>query len=324
MAFRNKELIDKGFVNIKSGVKTLDLMVSRGGSDIDTFRTQIKKVYNALGNYFKLAIGGGENSSYEFDIVDFSSKFNFEVITAHHCLSILSLAGYIHLSEAITRPNRVKFEVGNSALYNYQVKHPEHERLIQLLLRKNEGIFDNLIGINLNSIADSLKKSVKEVEVTLQKLKSFEIIEFLPTSNQPVLTYTVDRMHEDRLKLPKAIYLDRKTVKKEQLDFMIRYCESDTTCRSKLLLSYFDETEFSNCGTCDVCLNRKKKSLSNDIFTHIEKEINAILSTKNLNITKLVAEIKNYKPEQVIEVIQWKLDDNSLNYNEKNELYLVN
>lgn len=287
-------------------------------------KTQIKKVYNALGNYFKLAIGGGENSNYEFDIVDFSSKFNFEVITAHHCLSILSLAGYIHLSEAITRPNRVKFEVGNSALYNYQVKHPEHERLIQLLLRKNEGIFDNLIGINLNSIADSLKKSVKEVEVTLQKLKSFEIIEFLPTSNQPVLTYTVDRMHEDRLKLPKAIYLDRKTVKKEQLDFMIRYCESDTTCRSKLLLSYFDETEFSNCGTCDVCLNRKKKSLSNDRFTQIEKEINAILSTKNLNITKLVAEIKNYKPEQVIEVIQWKLDDNSLNYNEKNELYLVN
>jgi len=48
MAFRNKELIDKGFVNIKSGVKTLDLMVSRGGSDIDTFRKQLKEVYNKI------------------------------------------------------------------------------------------------------------------------------------------------------------------------------------------------------------------------------------------------------------------------------------
>ena len=37
MAFRNKELVDRGFVNIKSGVKTLDLMVSRGGSDVDAF-----------------------------------------------------------------------------------------------------------------------------------------------------------------------------------------------------------------------------------------------------------------------------------------------
>jgi hypothetical protein len=48
MAFRNKELVDKGFTNIKSGIKTLDLMVSRGGSDVDDFRKQLKKVYNKV------------------------------------------------------------------------------------------------------------------------------------------------------------------------------------------------------------------------------------------------------------------------------------
>ena len=48
MAFRNKELVDKGFTNIKSGIKTLDLMVSRGGSDVDTFRKQLKQVYNKV------------------------------------------------------------------------------------------------------------------------------------------------------------------------------------------------------------------------------------------------------------------------------------
>lgn len=285
--------------------------------------SQIKKVYNALGNNFRLAVGGGENSSYEFDISEFSHKFNFEIITVHHCLSILGLAGYIHLSDAITRPNRVKFEVGNSELYNYQVRHPEHEGIIQLLLRRNEGIFDNLIGINLNSIANSLKKTVKEIEAILKKLKTFEIIEFLPTTNRPMLTYLVDRMHEDRLKFPKSIYLDRKTVKKEQLDFMIRYCESETTCRSKLLLSYFDETEFTNCGTCDVCLNRKKKELSNEVFLIIEDKITQLLNEKPLNLNVLVKAIKKHKPDEILKVIQWKLDSNTLNYNEKNELFLV-
>lgn len=48
MAFRNKELVDKGFTNIKSGIKTLDLMVSRGGSDVDTFRKQLKAVYDKI------------------------------------------------------------------------------------------------------------------------------------------------------------------------------------------------------------------------------------------------------------------------------------
>ncbi len=48
MAFRNKELVDKGFTNIKSGIKTLDLMVSRGGSDVNDFRKQLKEVYNKI------------------------------------------------------------------------------------------------------------------------------------------------------------------------------------------------------------------------------------------------------------------------------------
>ncbi len=284
---------------------------------------QIKKVYNALGNYFRLAIGGGENSNYEFDLIDFATKFNFEVITTHHCLSILGLAGYIHLSEAITRPNRVKFEVSNNELYNYQIKHPEHEGLIQLLLRKNEGIFDNLIGIDLTSLGDLLKKSAKEIEAILKKLKSYGILEFLPTSNQPLLTYTVDRMHEDRLKFPKAIYLDRKTVKKEQLDFMISYCESDTICRSKLLLSYFDETEFVDCGTCDVCLARKKKVLSKENFIVIEKEIEEIIRQMPLGITQLVQKMPHHNQDNILEVVQWKLDENTLTYTDKNELVLT-
>jgi len=50
MAFRNKELVDRGFVNIKSGIKTLDLMVSRGDSDVNTFRKKLKEVYEKIEN----------------------------------------------------------------------------------------------------------------------------------------------------------------------------------------------------------------------------------------------------------------------------------
>tara|TARA_R110000803_G_scaffold203062_1_gene268469 strand:- start:929 stop:1126 length:198 start_codon:yes stop_codon:yes gene_type:complete len=48
MAFRNKELVDRGFVNVKSGIKTLDLMVSRGDSDVNTFRKKLKEVYEKI------------------------------------------------------------------------------------------------------------------------------------------------------------------------------------------------------------------------------------------------------------------------------------
>ena len=48
MSFRNKQGIDKGFINVKSGVKTLDLMVSRGGSSVEDFRKQLKEVYGKI------------------------------------------------------------------------------------------------------------------------------------------------------------------------------------------------------------------------------------------------------------------------------------
>jgi hypothetical protein len=50
MSFRNKQGIDKGFINVKSGVKTLDLMVSRGGSSVEDFRKQLKEVYEKIEN----------------------------------------------------------------------------------------------------------------------------------------------------------------------------------------------------------------------------------------------------------------------------------
>jgi len=50
MSFRNKQGIDKGFINVKSGVKTLDLMVSRGGSSVEDFRKQLKEVYEKVEN----------------------------------------------------------------------------------------------------------------------------------------------------------------------------------------------------------------------------------------------------------------------------------
>tara|TARA_R110000744_G_scaffold1818_1_gene6505 strand:- start:788 stop:982 length:195 start_codon:yes stop_codon:yes gene_type:complete len=48
MAYRNPELVDKGFTNIKSQVKNLDLMISRGGADVSEFRKGISKLYSKV------------------------------------------------------------------------------------------------------------------------------------------------------------------------------------------------------------------------------------------------------------------------------------
>ena len=48
MAYRNRELVDRGFTNIKSHVKNLDFMISRGGVDLSEFRKEMKNLYDKV------------------------------------------------------------------------------------------------------------------------------------------------------------------------------------------------------------------------------------------------------------------------------------
>ena len=48
MSFRNKELVDKRFTNIKSKIKNLDLMVARGQSSAQDFRNGLKDLYETI------------------------------------------------------------------------------------------------------------------------------------------------------------------------------------------------------------------------------------------------------------------------------------
>lgn len=48
MPFRNKELIDRGFTNVKTKVRTLDTMVARGGANVQDFRNSLKALYDKI------------------------------------------------------------------------------------------------------------------------------------------------------------------------------------------------------------------------------------------------------------------------------------
>jgi ATP-dependent DNA helicase RecQ len=56
----------------------------------------------------------------------------------------------------------------------------------------------------------------------------------------------------------------RKQIKKEKLDTMINYVENDHLCRTSMILEYFDELNFEDCGHCDRCLEKKRKTTRTD------------------------------------------------------------
>ena len=55
---------------------------------------------------------------------------------------------------------------------------------------------------------------------------------------------------------------------------MFDYVEETTECRSKFLLRYFGEESDHDCGTCDICRERKKDEKS------FAKKIKAFIDSK--------------------------------------------
>ncbi|HCC86364.1 MAG TPA: RecQ family ATP-dependent DNA helicase, partial [Porphyromonadaceae bacterium] len=61
----------------------------------DAFPTRdfIVRVYEALGNYYQVAVGAGFGNAYDFSLHEFCIPFRFPFLQAHHALKILELAG---------------------------------------------------------------------------------------------------------------------------------------------------------------------------------------------------------------------------------------
>ena len=51
------------------------------------------------------------------------------------------------------------------------------------------------------------------------------------------------------------------------------YIEEEETCRSRMLLAYFGETESTPCGACDVCLRKHPSGLHQYIIDAVGEEL---------------------------------------------------
>ncbi|MEN8224454.1 MAG: DNA helicase RecQ [Bacteroidota bacterium] len=114
--------------------------------------------------------------------------------------------------------------------------------------------------------------------------------------------------YDDIIKLEKFMKgkpVAEQEIAKELLQETVSYAES-AVCRHKLLLHYFGESyENDECGSCDNCLNPKKKiEASHDIKTVLEAivSMNQLFKAKhivNVLTGKNTAAVKSYKHNQL-------------------------
>lgn len=269
--------------------------------------SKIKDVYHAIGNYLQVPVGSGKGQSYDFIFSDFLREYKFNALVAHNAMKILQREGYIELSDEINNPSRVHFKVGRDDLYKFQVSNAKFDGFIKLLLRSYSGFFSSYVAIDENLLAKRSGLKVDNIFTYLKLLSKYKIIDYIPRKRNPVLSYTEERLDHKGIYFSVESYRFLKERYEEKLNAMLNYAESDTRCRSAILLEYFGEKDAPRCGKCDVCQQRNELQLSKYEFDLIKDEIKSHLAERSLLIPELANEI-NYSDEKFMKVFRWLLD----------------
>ncbi|MDF7810665.1 ATP-dependent DNA helicase RecQ [Hymenobacter sp. YC55] len=218
----------------------------------------VRRVYQALANYSRTAVGGGELVAFDFDIQQFAETYRIKALDAHNSLRTLAREGYVLVNEAVNDPARVHIPIDHTDLYRFQVANAQHDQLIKSLLRFHGGeLFAGFQRISENSLAQHLKLSVVDLRKILLFLHRSGIIQYQPRHDSPQAQFTTPRFDADKLPLDQKRLLQARELATKKTEFVIRYAAGGR-CRQQLLLEYFGELDAPACRVCDFCLAKKK------------------------------------------------------------------
>jgi ATP-dependent DNA helicase RecQ len=272
---------------------------------------QIKRIYDALGNYLKIAMGFGKDISYDFSLPDFAKTYHFSLTYTLSALKLLEQDGYIVLTDEIDRPSMVHFRVDRDDLYKFQVANSNFDAFIKLLLRSYSGMFTEYTSIDEDLLAKRAGITRDLVYKFLNYLDSHKIIHYLPRKDTPSIIYSTERIDNSRLTISKENYEVRKKLYEKQVEAVISFAETSSVCRSQQLLAYFGEKESTRCGSCDVCEELNIIGISNLEFERIQSDIKMLLTKEPMLKHALFFKLKGNE-ENIQQVIRWLFENDKI------------
>ncbi len=288
--------------------------------DIDSLKQQfeektpteaeIKQAYQAIFNYYQVPVESGEGLAVSFNMDEVTRNYNLKPVTLFNSIKCLEKEGYFSFLDSGYEPPKVMMLMGKEDLYSFQLKFPSYEPLIKTLLRSYGGLWEGYVYIKEKDLAYRTKYSESLLQQQLEVLNKQGVLSFIPQTTQPKLIFLQNRINlkYEHIRLINYPVLKQKAL--VRLNSVVNYVSESTICRSRLLLAYFNETEFTDCGYCDVCIEKYKTQLSTDqgLMAEIRKE----LTYKKMKLDELVKHFPSVEARRMMTVINTMIDEGIL------------
>ena len=271
---------------------------------------EIKQCYQAIFNFYQVPVESGEGLSVSFDMDEVARNYNLKPVTLFNAIKCLEKEGYFSFLDSGFEPPKVMMVMKKDDLYNFQIKFPKYEPLLKVLLRSYGGLYEQYSIIKEKDVAFRAKISEHELNSQLDILNKQGVISFLPQTSLPKLIFLQNRIN---LKFESIRLINYPILKEKALtriNSVVNYVTEKNICRSRLLLSYFNETDFNDCQFCDVCIEKYKRNLETD--EGLIENIKIELTHQSLSLQELISKFQSVNSKRLNNLINKLIDDDVL------------
>lgn len=269
---------------------------------------EMRRVYQALGSYYQLAVGAAMGETFDLDVADFARTYNLPPRETLQALKNLMHEEYIYLSEQVFIPSSLQVIVQKEVLYDYILRNTKLQQLVNVIFRSYQGAFSHPVHVRETELARYLKISVAQLEILLQKLQQDGLILYKPQKDAPQLTFIRERLPESEVIIDQKRYQFLQKRQQKRLERALHYAET-LQCRQQLLLAYFDEMGATACGSCDVCLGRHERYVKHQEYYEIKNKLEYELKKTALPLRSLVDKFPENNREKVLKAIEHLMDN---------------
>ncbi|MGI2257326.1 RecQ family ATP-dependent DNA helicase [Candidatus Cardinium hertigii] len=283
---------------------------------------QVRKVYQHLVNYYKIAVGSHAFVTYDFDLENFKQTTGLYAKEAYYGIKTLEAEGFIQLNEAYYQPSRVYFLLSREALYAFQLHHPAYDLCIKALLRLYGGtLFTPYCKIIEKKIAQLIQLTEYKVADQLHALHRLKVLEYLPQKASPQITFLTARYLAAELPLPIHKIEQKNKIAYQQIEAVIQYVTNDRCCRLATLLDYFDETE-TTCNQCDICKKKRTEAINHTVMLEGRHYVIDAIRNGKQDLKKIIEAVDYNKEKELLHIIRAMLDAKEIYYQKPGQLQI--
>ena len=222
--------------------------------------------------------------------------------------------GVINLTNTYTVLCEVQFTAANNTLFSALEKQPQHNTLVKTLLRSYGGIQSQLTKVNMPYLTEKLNRSEDAILTELQDLQKQELLSLNYSKTDSVLYFLTPREDDNTINRIAKIITQQTTLKTNQINAVVDYCNNTKDCRQQLLGAYF---EIPLQNVCDNCSNCKPQKRNPKNVAALTSAIIFALRKTPLSAAALKSNLLEHT-DVVVAALQWLLEQDDISLDNTN------